>query len=560
MTDVKEHLESYEYAVQTLKRRWQDIRAIVEGGYAPSRECAEGFQKALGALDNAYSSIRSLAEKAAPEQSGEALSVTEYADLIEQRRQELQRREEDRKLLTAFVGVRAKSANYDHALEPYRREAVKLLAQPGDLPENALDGPRRFLACLSLDDPNSPEAEALMEALDEFYPSSAISRGLVLKKYILPENAPIIPTAVPDKSSASSVPVHTETGSADSAADSTSDSTETSPSAEPDGIADAPAPDSTETGPSAEPDGIAGAPASDSTETGPSAEPDEIADASASDSTESASVTDEKTVDSAVPAPVRDKTKNISENNTPIPAKKGKKAKKEKIARAAVVDEPPVKSSHSSLMVPATKEIKYMIPNASAFKSDVQSVQGADVLLPLFTNLGALLAEQAVNFGVLMDHFESGEKYLHASVRGSLDKLVNKNLLAAYDLDGDGLLVYCLTPYCYNCMQKNKRPQALGHQSWKGPSLRYPADGGRHAQALYRLQCRPAALSPLGKKYILPQTLHQTPLRYRLEGFLLSARSPLEGRDPPLFPAALPYRTAPPGRQYPVGLGNGPWC
>ena len=80
MTDVKEHLESYEYAVQTLKRRWQDIRAIVEGGYAPSRECA---------LDNAYSSIRSLAEKAAPEQSGEALSVTEYADLIEQRRQEL---------------------------------------------------------------------------------------------------------------------------------------------------------------------------------------------------------------------------------------------------------------------------------------------------------------------------------------------------------------------------------------------------------------------------------------------------------------------------------------
>ena len=476
MTDVKEHLESYEYAVQTLKRRWQDIRAIVEGGYAPSRECAEGFQKALGALDNAYSSIRSLAEKAAPEQSGEALSVTEYADLIEQRRQELQRREEDRKLLTAFVGVRAKSANYDHALEPYRREAVKLLAQPGDLPENALDGPRRFLACLSLDDPDSPEAEALMEALDEFYPSSAISRGLVLKKYILPENAPIIPTAVPDKSSASSVPVHTETGSADSAADSTSDSTETSPSAEPDGIAGAPAPDSTETGPSAEPDGIAGtpapdstetgpsaepdeiadAPASDSTETGPSAEPDEIADASASDSTESASVTDEKTVDSAVPAPVRDKTKNISENNTPIPAKKGKKAKKEKIARAAVVDEPPVKSSHSSLMVPATKEIKYMIPNASAFKSDVQSVQGADVLLPLFTNLGALLAEQAVNFGVLMDHFDSGEKYLHASVRGSLDKLVNKNLLAAYDLDGDGLLIYCLTPYCYNCMQKNK--------------------------------------------------------------------------------------------------------
>ena len=344
----------------------------------------------MGALDNAYSSIRSLAEKAAPEQSGEALSVTEYADLIEQRRQELQRREEDRKLLTAFVGVRAKSANYDHALEPYRREAVKLLAQPGDLPENALDGPRRFLACLSLDDPNSPEAEALMEALDEFYPSSAISRGLVLKKYILPENAPIIPTAVPDKSSASSVPVHTETGSADSAADSTSDSTETSPSAEPDGIADAPAPDSTETGPSAEPDEIADTPASDSTETGPSAEPDEIADASASDSTESASVTDEKTVDSAVPAPVRDKTKNISENNTPIPAKKGKKAKKEKIARAAVVDEPPVKSSHSSLMVPATKEIKYMIPNASAFKSDVQSVQGADVLLPLFTNLGEI--------------------------------------------------------------------------------------------------------------------------------------------------------------------------
>ena len=436
MTDVKELLESYEVAAQKLKHRWQDIRAIIDGGCVPSRDCTERFQDAIRELNHAYVSIQSMAEEFAPEQAGEHLSVTVYADLIEQHHQKLRRREEDRKLLTAFIGVRAKSANYDHAFEPYRREAEKLLAQPGELPENALDGPRRFLACLSLDDPNSPEAEALMEALDEFYPSSAISRGLIFKKYILPENAPVISAAVPAKKDLPSTAVHTVTGSAETVDDSATHRKETGSFAAPAEPAD---------------DSV-----SHSKEMGPSAAPAETVDDSASETTEAISASDDKKADSAVSAPVRDKTKNISENNTPIPAKKGKKAKKEKNTRAAVVEEPPVKSSRSSLLVPAVKEIKYMIPNASAFKSDVQSIQGADVLLPLFTNLGALTADQAAAFGVLMDHFEPGGKYLNASVRGSLDKLVNKNLLAAYDLDGDGLLIYCLTPYCYNCMQKNK--------------------------------------------------------------------------------------------------------
>lgn len=446
MTDIKEQLESYECAVQTLKRRWQDIRAIVEGGYVPSRECAEGFQKALGSLNNAYSAIRSLAEEAAPEQTGEHLSVMEYADLIEQRRQELQRREEERKLLAAFVGVKAKAANYDHALDPYRKEAEKLLAQSGELPAHALDGPRLFFTCLSLENPNSPEAEALMEALDEFYPSSVISRGLIFKKYILPEDAPVISPVRPAENNAPS---------AETAGHFPFDSPKTGSSAVPDGTAGDSAPDSRETGFSAAPVGTAGDSAPDSREMGSSAAPDGTAGDSTSDSRDAISIAGGNPVDSAVPAPVRDKTKNISENNTPIPAKKGKKAKREKISHTAA-EEPLVKSSRPSLLVPAVREIEYMIPNASAFKSDVQSIQGANVILPLFTNLGALMAEQVAAFGILMDHFEPSGEYLHASVRGSLDKLVNKNLLAAYDLDGSGLLTYCLTPYCFNCMQKNK--------------------------------------------------------------------------------------------------------
>ena len=348
MPDIQQLLSEYRSVTKALASRWGDINAIISGGFAPSKECGESFQKALLHVQEIYAAIRTAAAEVCPEAAGEDLPVERYAEMIEQYFQEEARRAEDRKVLERFVSVEAKADKYRDALKPFQQEAADLLAQGGEVTKEALEAPSVFLSCLELEDPDSPDGEALMESFSRFYPNTTLYHGVIFKKYILAE------------------------GGGQPAP---------SPKAEP-----AAAPQA------AEPAKDAGdeKPASDKTEEAPPAE-----------------------------------------------------------AETAEPQKP------SSRLVPATTQITYSSPSASVFKKEIKNTPMAGSILPLFTHLNALYEQQIIAFVIFMSEKALNKNQLEPAVHAALEKLVAKNLLAAYDVKGNGLLTYCLTPYCLECMMKN---------------------------------------------------------------------------------------------------------
>ncbi len=104
------------------------------------------------------------------------------------------------------------------------------------------------------------------------------------------------------------------------------------------------------------------------------------------------------------------------------------------------------------IMLHSINKVKKSVPSANSFKKDLPKLPvDSFILLPLFTNLGALTELQAFKFGVAMDYFEDDEVEF-SSVKNTLKKLSSKSLLTAFDLDGTP--VYCLSSYCNGCLKK----------------------------------------------------------------------------------------------------------
>lgn len=118
------------------------------------------------------------------------------------------------------------------------------------------------------------------------------------------------------------------------------------------------------------------------------------------------------------------------------------------------LEKPAGDKSESTVLISAIRPIKDAAPTAAAFKSDVMRISAARVILPLFTHLGALTESQILAFGIIMDAFKE-DNTLAQSTHAALKKLVDKNMLAVYELNNDQEHIYCLTPYCCGCMQKN---------------------------------------------------------------------------------------------------------
>ncbi len=108
----------------------------------------------------------------------------------------------------------------------------------------------------------------------------------------------------------------------------------------------------------------------------------------------------------------------------------------------------------------AVNRIKISAPSATSFKKEIvriaKSAQMVRIVLPMLTNLGVLTKEQAYRFGVGMDCFREEERS-RKDVEEAFDVLASKGFVAHYQYH-DGVSVvdaYCLTGYCYGCMQKN---------------------------------------------------------------------------------------------------------
>lgn len=106
----------------------------------------------------------------------------------------------------------------------------------------------------------------------------------------------------------------------------------------------------------------------------------------------------------------------------------------------------------AAVMVTATNRIKEKPANASAFKNEIGKLgKAANSILPLFTNLGALLDTQVFAFGRYLECFKPNET---KTVELTLSQLAAKNILAEYDFQSSGNKVYCLTTYGFSCLFK----------------------------------------------------------------------------------------------------------
>lgn len=187
MVDAQKLLDEYKCAVQTLDRQWGDIRAIISGGFAPSRECADNFVQSMERLQKSYDAIQSAAREVISEQVADSCAVQTYVELIEQQQRENAECEKNRKLLQRFISVKAVSNPFAAALKPYQQAAADLLEQTEAPSETDLIGPSSFLSCLEMESLDGPEGEALLEQISALYPTK-VYHGIMFKKYSPPEN------------------------------------------------------------------------------------------------------------------------------------------------------------------------------------------------------------------------------------------------------------------------------------------------------------------------------------------------------------------------------------
>ena len=98
-------------------------------------------------------------------------------------------------------------------------------------------------------------------------------------------------------------------------------------------------------------------------------------------------------------------------------------------------------------MVKANSRVKIKSASATAFKNDILNMSHeVCTILPLFTNLGALTADQIYAFGCCMTCFDPSED-TQESVGKVLDMLIAKNIVASYSPDSFNQSIYCLTAY-----------------------------------------------------------------------------------------------------------------
>lgn len=105
-------------------------------------------------------------------------------------------------------------------------------------------------------------------------------------------------------------------------------------------------------------------------------------------------------------------------------------------------------------IVRSNSKIKAKTASANAFKNDILKISHEIcTIMPLFTNLGALTADQIFAFGCCMDCFDL-EEDSQESIQKVLDALEAKSAVASYSPDGFNRPIYCLTSFGYESLTK----------------------------------------------------------------------------------------------------------
>lgn len=384
--------------------------AVTEGR-APSKNEMDSVESAVGGLQKKYDEIYEItaAAVATDELPAKGLSVTEYVKTIENSKSNVIRVQlaNAKAILERFISVKSLIDAYSKALAPFQTEATDLLTKLGAADAGAAEpllpgvaAPELFLRVMDADI-NSDESVSLLENVSKYYPAR-VQIGLAGKNYF-----------------ADKPPAGQKVGPVeDTAAVVAEDAAET------DEVAST----------------VEAVEAVDTEASADAMRNNEIAyikEAALSDSVhESLSEAAEKQANSTSSVINEQETivgKIISENDS---------------------------ETLTAEMLTASNKVKTSTPSASSFRKEIvnmsKTVLEIRMILPLMTNLGVLTKEQIYFFGVCAGMLDENDKD-RENVEAAMEALVSKGLMAHFEyFDGEASVnAYCLSSYCYGCMQKD---------------------------------------------------------------------------------------------------------
>lgn len=193
--NIEEMLSEFNSNADGSKALLRGILDTISAGKVPADADMQQLNKAVADLRERYDHICSVVASAvsADELPEEGASVTDYAQAMQNSiaaayRQQLM---EIKSVLDMFVSVQAQSDRYAEALQEYQNAAKELVAtldtrsEIDDELEQQAAGPKAFMAALTCEDPDSDEAEDLVEKAGEYY-SRRVTMGLTRQMYYLP--------------------------------------------------------------------------------------------------------------------------------------------------------------------------------------------------------------------------------------------------------------------------------------------------------------------------------------------------------------------------------------
>lgn len=193
---------------------------------------------------------------------------------------------------------------------------------------------------------------------------------------------------------------------------------------------------------------------------------------------------------SAEPVSSQTINENVGRNSTPNEGRLHPKTL-EKEPEIAITDE----NSSKELFHAKTKVKDGLTLSAKSFTGDVSNVariyHKAHFILPFFTHLGALTVDQIYEVGIALDFLDDpadkpdiSATKIKISIKNTLDELIAKNCLVAYETDAQQPErdVYCLTHYGHRCLAKstivNLKLSKSGRSFWALPLGHHPLHGG----------------------------------------------------------------------------------
>lgn len=398
MEPMNQLLDVFDKQAASVKDQLTSLLVTVSDGRVPDKMIMNNFNSDMEILVSEYEKIKSKAQSLidASEMPENGSKASDYVDAVNKSRSRMVKLQlgKAEAVLKRFLKVKSLIVEYENAISPFKTKATEVL---NEISEDNIDNyiseteaPELFLNALDTEDLTGKEGFPILSEISKYYPPQ-VQWGLTGKKFYIDENVCEKDEECPEEK------ITAEEHKKEPLKSVESDIRNN--------------------------------------------QRDNLQKTDANDA--------EKEIETASPA------ENKTKNNKPgeMQPENGEQPQNE--IDSTVGDKDDILSNY----LKATNSPKNCQPSASSFKKDIITLSKtfSDVrsILPYFSNFGILSREQIYRISICVDFCDESDSD-RARIDATLNELVRKGYLACFKYNEDNLSedVFCLSPYCYGCLNK----------------------------------------------------------------------------------------------------------